>query len=814
MEKLKVDITVNGGAPAKLDLKYLPAYAAFLLQHHLEAFVTELIKISREEEVPLLKYFSFYTEQQLVNLGKQSTGELLSLIATNKLKNYIDKSTAEFIANQLPIIDREEILVEDITLISLVRRKVFRKFLKMFTSDPLLFSNIMEDVDRFTTASEAASFNAYNNIQREKINKINQELALQQQELLEAQRLSEMGSFFWDMKNGNSSYTPGALEIFGMTERTNLQTFMEHVHPSDREALKLALDKALTKDGVYECEYTYTKDNIEKRIWSRGIVQFEAGIPINMKGTIMDITKNYKLLERLRHSEALHNQAQALTHIGNWSWNIPDNKILWSDEMYRIYGLEPQSEEINFDRFMSLVHPDDRETRRNEIQQSLQTLNAADYFLQIVNPDGTTKMLKGKGEVITDVNRKPIQLNGSCQDVTKEYLLNIDLQEKEQNFKQLINNAPDAVIVINTNSEIILWNPKTTEIFGWTPDEVAGKPLSGIIIPLRYREAHEKGMKRFLTTGDSHILNKTLELSACNKSGEEFFISITISQTKQGGSPAFIAFLRDISVQKNTQLELQRKTTLLEYKNLELERINGELECFNFAASHDLQEPLRKIQTYSSRIIDTAKNILPPQVVGYFDKIMTSSARMQNLIEDLLSFSQNTLKSQDAELVDLNAMIEEVINSFIINVEEKKASIKVGPLPLVKVVAFQFMQLFINLLSNAIKYQPENVAPDIIITSVFVNSVDIPIRGIFPAKNYLQISIADNGIGFEQEYAEKIFDLFTRLHNRDKYFGTGIGLATCKKIIHNHQGFINAKSSLGKGATFFIYLPEDCLVSN
>jgi PAS domain S-box-containing protein len=480
--------------------------------------------------------------------------------------------------------------------------------------------------------------------------------------------------------------------------------------------------------------------------------------------------------------------------------------------MYRIYGLDPQSEEISFERFMSFVHPDDREQRLQEIEQALETLHAADYYLQIIAADGSAKMLKGKGEIITGPGNKAIKLNGTCQDVTREYLLNKELQEKEQNFKQLINNAPDAIIVIDMESNITLWNPKTTEIFGWTSEEVTGKPLKDTIIPLRYQQAHEQGMKRLLASGESRVLNKTLELMATNKKQEEFYISLTISQTIQHGQTAFIAFLRDISVQKNTQLELLKKTNLLEFKNQELERINEELESFNFAASHDLQEPLRKIQTYSSRIIDRAKQILPAPLMRDFDKIMIASARMKKLLQDLLSFSQNTLTSQDAQTVDLDEMIAEVKNSYLTDVEEKKAEIKVDPLPLVKVVRFQFLQLFMNLLSNAIKYQQPGTPPVIKISSALIPNSEMGFNAVFPSKNYLRISVSDNGIGFEEEYSDKIFDLFTRLHGREQYTGTGVGLATCKKIVHNHQGFIKTESRVGVGSTFFIYLPEETMV--
>ena len=258
----------------------------------------------------------------------------------------------------------------------------------------------MEEVDRYIAENETATFNAYLQIQQEKLSATNAKLAQREQELLEAQELADMGSFLWDMDGGKSSFTSGVMRIFEMTKTNNLESFMENVHEDDRESLRTAIEKSFHNDGIYECEYRFVKNNKIKKIWSRGKVSFRDGKPVNMKGSIMDVTKKDALLQQLKESEELHNQAQAITHIGNWSWDIESNKIEWSDEMYRIYGLEPQSEQITFERFLSLVHPDDREKRLNEIQESLQTLQAADYLMRITNPDGNIKILRGKGQVV------------------------------------------------------------------------------------------------------------------------------------------------------------------------------------------------------------------------------------------------------------------------------------------------------------------------------------------------------------------------------------------------------------------------------
>lgn len=801
-------------ANGNTQMKHLPAYAAWLLNHCLERFTKQLILLSREVEVPLLKLFVSFTEAELFALSQTSNKHLLSMLAENKGDAYIAESSEGFIANNIGTIDREAVIIEDITLVALVRRRAFRFFLKEYTTDTTRFYEVMEEVDRFTASSEAASFHAYHKIQQEKIRTINEQLARQQEDLHEAQQLAEMGSFFWDIKEGKAIYSPGALSIFGFKERFTRESFMKNVPDTDVARINEAINKAFTENGLYECEYSYRVNEQDKRIWSRGIVKSVDGKPASMRGTIRDITKKYLLLQKLQESEDLHNQAQALTHLGNWSWTIADGKIVWSDEMYRIYGLPPQSEAITFNRFMALIHPDDREKRKKEIEQSLKTGVSEDYLLRIVNPDGSIKMLKGKGEVIKDKDNQPIKVIGTCQDITRQHKLNKELEEKEQNFRQLIHNAPDAIIVINEHNIITLWNPKTEAIFGWTAAEAIGMSLSETIIPRHQRQAHEQGMKRLLNTGEPRILNKTLELTACHKNEAELFISLTVSETMQGGKKAFIAFLRDITVQKQLQLDLARKTAMLEYKNLELERTNEELESFNFVASHDLQEPLRKIQLYTSRIMDFAATSPDPAVNKDLEKILSASSRMQLLIKDLLSFSQNTLQKQAASSINLNELIDEVKNVYLTNMEEKKVQLIVEPMPTIKVVQFQFLQLFINLLSNAIKYQQSGVAPRIHIHSQLVHSSKIDLKGMFPNKRYLAIEVADNGIGFDPQYADKIFDLFTRLHGKEKYDGTGIGLATCKKIVHNHEGFITARSEMGSGATFTIYLPEDCLVQS
>ncbi|MBC8770071.1 PAS domain-containing protein [Arenibacter sp. BSSL-BM3] len=262
----------------------------------------------------------------------------------------------------------------------------------------------------------------------------------------------------------------------------------------------------------------------------------------------------------------------------------------------------------------------------------------------------------------------------------------------------------------------------------------------------------------------------------------------------------FIGVVRDITK------ELQNEQKLKE-KNLELKRSNSELESFNRVASHDLQEPLRKIQLFISRINDTGSNKLSEKQEEYFKKIASSANRMQTLIKYLLSYSRLNINKKDYLMVDLNLVMEKVQEDLEAPIKETGIKILIGDLPEVKGVPFQLEQLFNNLISNSVKYHSTQQRPKIKIDSRKLERNEIQHDFRKKAKYYYCISIEDNGIGFEQKDSEKIFELFQRLHYNSEYSGSGIGLAICKKIVEKHKGHIVAQSEPNKGATFYIYLP-------
>src|SRR6187401_1905029 len=264
---------------------------------------------------------------------------------------------------------------------------------------------------------------------------------------------------------------------------------------------------------------------------------------------------------------------------------------------------------------------------------------------------------------------------------------------------------------------------------------------------------------------------------------------------------------KEIEEKKASEERIKLLNEQLISNNESLKQMNEELDQFAYMASHDLQEPLRKIQVFSDKIL--RNNNFDPDSEKYFGKIINSSKRMQNLINNLLDFSRHTVSSNDFKKTPLNELVKNVLTELEVEIEKSNARINYEELPVVSAVPGLMQQLFYNLFSNAIKFRNPSVDLIIDIKAEKMNPVDLSnfIKYV-NGKNYYKITVQDNGIGFDNKYAEDIFRVFKRLHSYQEFEGTGVGLSICKKIVEKHNGFIKAESKIDNGSTFIIGLPE------
>lgn len=367
---------------------------------------------------------------------------------------------------------------------------------------------------------------------------------------------------------------------------------------------------------------------------------------------------------------------------------------------------------------------------------------------------------------------------------------NNELKLKTEFVETIIDSSVDVIAVFDTGLRYVMMNDYGKEVYGITNEIIGTHILTAF--PMLENSPMYLNLQKAI--GGEKIHDPYYRSRISNRVFENFYIPLYDKDDKLYN---VLVIGHDIT----DTVEANEKLRLL---NRELEKSNRDLEQFAFVASHDLQEPLRKIQTFSHLIeskLDDKENIQK-----YLTKIISSAVRMTDLIKAVLNYSRLSNTDEQLEEVDLNEIVENIKNDYELTISEKNAVINTGKLPVLKGNHLQLNQLFLNLISNSLKFAEE--APVISISSTIVEKHQLNGSDTLNGR-YAEIIFTDNGIGFEQHYAEKVFAVFQRLHNKQQYPGTGIGLALCKKIVDNHNGYINVNSRPGEGTTFTIYLPVD-----
>ena len=461
----------------------------------------------------------------------------------------------------------------------------------------------------------------------------------------------------------------------------------------------------------------------------------------------------------------------------------------------RIFGYE--SEEI-IGRNISMLMPEPDSSRHDEyIANYLRTGEA-----KIIGKGREVLGKKKNGTVfpfllsISEVQLKDkLIFTGIVHDITELKKAEAALRESENKINSIIQAAVDGIITINTRGIIEMVNPSAAKLFGYDGSELIGKSVN-ILMPEPDRSLHDSYMGHYHQTGEKRIIGIGREVTGLRKDGTLFPFYLSISEVQLAGRKVYTGFVHDITKQKLSEERLRRYAA-------ELERSNRELQDFAYVSSHDLQEPLRKIQAFGDRLLNKEYDNLSEQGKDYVDRMLNAASRMQNLINDLLSFSRVTSKAKPFVKVKLDSIVSEVLSDLEVAIEKTAAQIVRSPLPEIEAEPTQMRQLFQNLISNAIKFRKENESP---IINIYAKDLQRQAHmTATPGDQAVEIYVEDNGIGFDEKYLDKIFNIFQRLEGQ-KYEGSGVGLAICRKIAIRHGGDITARSQPGVGTRFIVTL--------
>jgi PAS domain S-box-containing protein len=453
-------------------------------------------------------------------------------------------------------------------------------------------------------------------------------------------------------------------------------------------------------------------------------------------------------------------------------------------------------EELVSKPFLDFVHPDDRSMTVEETAHLIKGGETISFENRYRCKDGSYRWLSWNARPVAETET----IFASARDLTERKQMEENLRQSEERSRSIIESAHDGFISIDAEGHITDWNLQAESIFGWTRSEVLGRLLQETIIPPNYRERHLAGMSHFKATGEGPVLNKRIELTALRRNGEEFPVEIAIWPLQMGNETTFHAFIRDITGRKQAEERIHKLNEEMKNRANQLEAANKELEAFSYSVSHDLRAPLRHIHGFVELLQHSPAIQAEESSRRHMNVITKATREMGLLIDDLLAFSRTGRVEMHPMEVDMRELLDEAIRELAPEVEGRKIIWDLKPMPKVAGDPNLLRLVWVNLVSNALKYTRPRAEARIEIGPVDTDPGK-------PSAKEAVFYIRDNGVGFDMNYASKLFGVFQRLHRAEDFEGTGIGLANVQRIIHRHGGRIWGESGLDAGSTFYFSLP-------
>ena len=594
------------------------------------------------------------------------------------------------------------------------------------------------------------------------------------------------------------TWNPGAKRLFGYTAEEAIGRHLTIVVPADRaDEVPRLLEKVGRGDSSAHYE-TVRLNKYGKQIdvsITVSPIQDSAGKIIGASTIARDIAEQKRAEEKLRESEE---------HYRNVAETATD-AIITTDEASAITSVNRAAERIFghgsdelLGRKLTALMP---EYLRHVHQASLKTyLTTGDRALEYWECIELTGLKRGGQEIPLELSVSRFTKNDkhvfTCivRDITERK----QAQESLLRLAAIVESSSDAIIGKTLDGIIFAWNPGAEKLFGYSSSEAIGLHIS-IVMPADRKDEIPQILER-IARSESTENYETVRL---NREGTEIDVSVTVSPIKDGEGTVIGAstIARDITSQKQAEAQLKALAD-------DLLHSNRELQDFASVASHDLQEPLRKIQTFADDLAENSTSTLNDESRDTLKRIQNAAGRLQRLINDLLSLSRISSRAQPFVPVDLNNLAREVLSDLEVRINETGGRVDLLEIPAIEAEPLQMRQLFQNLLGNALKFNSPGRAPIVSVHGELIGGKEgLAGSSEAQAQQLCQITFEDNGIGFDEKYVDRIFAMFQRLHGRNEYAGTGMGLAICRRIAEHHGGNITARSIPGSGSTFTVTLP-------
>ncbi|GAB3050319.1 hypothetical protein GCM10027185_62150 [Spirosoma pulveris] len=528
--------------------------------------------------------------------------------------------------------------------------------------------------------------------------------------------------------------------------------------------------------------------------------------------------------ERLRY-------AIQAAQVGTWNLDVNGQQVWWDQRSQELYGSE-QGPVVTYRQWLLLVREEDQPRIENAIKMALDPSSTGTFdvrFCITSRPANTLRWLHAQGRAYVDIQGAAYRLSGVVRDITTQVQTRHQLEISKARFRSLVLHSPTATVFFE-GEDIVIDTVNTAMLQLWGKDEsIVGQPVHQVM-PQLAEQPFVDLLRRVYETGEPYHHQQAKGQIVIDGHWQESWFNFSCNPVyaPDGTILGLINTATDVTGQvlairaseqrykvlsEELEQRVTQRTQALADAMEDLKRSNDNLQQFAYVASHDLQEPLRKIQQFGDLLKSQHAASLGPGIT-YLERMQSAASRMSRLIRDLLSYSRISTSQQVVLAVDLTGLLSQTLIDLELLVSESGAQIEVDLLPTVMGDVLQLGQLFQNLLTNALKFsrvdQDGNPAtPHIRISSQLLSYAQLPV-GVKPsrqARAYHRVDIIDNGVGFEERYLDRIFQVFQRLHRQKEFVGTGIGLAICQKVVTNHGGAITARSQPGQGSTFSVYLP-------